>query len=305
MEMQFTVIICTYRREELLEITLKSLVEQTISEESWELLIVDNAGRPSTREVANRYGARYVMEERTGLSHARNRGIAESSTPWVIFLDDDIRAPTGLLERFAHRLQNTRCAVVGGPYRHWFRNPPPTWLLKYYAEPKRASDSEVAIELDQGKYLSGCVLAVRRDAVVGAGGFEADLGMSGMKIGYGEEDFLQDRIRELDECVLYDPDIWIEHMVQPYKYTMRSRLAMAHAQGRSHHRINPEEPGRTTVGFLYQLLLITIRSLPFNVARWMLKPGYVWQHMYLDTVTKYCFAWGRYRAHAENSKLSQ
>jgi len=55
-----------------------------------QVLVVDNtAGNKETEEVTGDFGARYIMEPIQGLSRARNRGLAESETDIVVYLDDD------------------------------------------------------------------------------------------------------------------------------------------------------------------------------------------------------------------------
>ena len=291
-----TVIICTYAREELLQLTLQTLNRQQLDRRYWEVMIVDNVGRSQTKEIAHNWGIRYIHEPQEGLSHARNRGYKEASTEWVVYLDDDVQAPDTLLEAFHRCMLATDCAAVGGYFKHWFRTPPPDWLSKYYADPYRATNATVRTRLPEGKYLPGCVMGVRRTVLEEVGGFDPRLGMQGESIGHAEEDYLQDVIRERGYGVLFDPDIWLDHLVQPYKYSLIAQYQMAYSHGRASVFLDSEEAGTTWYGFLAVYARITLYSVPFNFARWCLKPGYVWQHLLVDSLTKYCYAWGRYTA---------
>ena len=294
--MLFTVIICTYEREELLEITLETLDRQRLDRRHWQTLVVDNAGRARTREVAAKWDVGYVYEPREGLSHARNRGFKEVATDWVVYLDDDIRAPETLLEAFYNCILATDGAAVGGYFKHWFRTPAPDWLMKYYATPYRASMATVRTRLTDGQYLPGCVLAVQRRMLEEIGGFHPRLGMQGKQIGHAEEDHLQNQLRRRGYDVYFDPEIWIDHLVQPYKYTLGARYRMAHSHGRASVYLDEAEAGMSWYELLAVGARITFYSVPFNIARWLFKPGYVWQHMFVDSITKYCYAWGRYTA---------
>ncbi len=289
-------IICTYRREDLLDSTLKTLLVDPPDRTEFSLLVVDNAGSPEAEAVARKYAAHYLYEPKLGLSHARNRGAAAANTPWLVYFDDDIRAPAGLLRRFARRLHGTDYAAVGGQYTHWFATPPPSWMMKYYASPRQPSSATEFSPLPAGQYLSGGVLAVRRSALLEVGGFDAALGMTGDQIGMGEESFMQDELRRLGYRIFYDPDLVINHLVQPYKYALQKQLGLSYAHGRAIARIEPIPAGARWSFLIMEFLRVTFVSLPFNLARLLLKPGYVWQHAYLDTAKKYVYAVGRFRA---------
>jgi glycosyltransferase involved in cell wall biosynthesis len=84
-----TIVICTRNRPALLQKCLSAV--SRLSPAPDEVLVVDNSeGNPETRKVASDYCVRYVIESVTGLSRARNRGLAECNSDIVAFLDDDV-----------------------------------------------------------------------------------------------------------------------------------------------------------------------------------------------------------------------
>ena len=84
-----TVVICTRNRPNLLQKCLAAV--SRLCPPPQHVLVIDNSeGNDDTGKVARDYGARYVIEPTPGLSHARNRGLAECSTDLVAFLDDDV-----------------------------------------------------------------------------------------------------------------------------------------------------------------------------------------------------------------------
>lgn len=88
LELTTTIVICTQRRPEYLRESLQAVAQLKPAAE--DVLVVDNTtGDPETKHLAQAFAARYVVEPRQGLSRARNRGLAESSTAVVAFLDDD------------------------------------------------------------------------------------------------------------------------------------------------------------------------------------------------------------------------
>jgi glycosyltransferase involved in cell wall biosynthesis len=97
--MDASIIITTFRRTAMLAELLSTLSPQ-IEDRSVETIVIDNCPDASARttvEGADLPAIRYVHEPRSGVVHARNRGVAEAAGTYVIFLDDDeVPCPTWL-----------------------------------------------------------------------------------------------------------------------------------------------------------------------------------------------------------------
>ena len=79
---------------------LDSLAAQTLAAERFEVIVVDNASRDATADVARRKGATVVSEPIANRSRARNRGAAAASTDLIAFTDADCVADARWLEAF-------------------------------------------------------------------------------------------------------------------------------------------------------------------------------------------------------------
>jgi len=91
-----TVVICTRDRPEELDRCLDAV--GAVAYPSFDVLVVDNGSSASgVRAIAQRWGARCVVEPRPGLSRARNRGAREARGELVAYLDDDARPEPGWL----------------------------------------------------------------------------------------------------------------------------------------------------------------------------------------------------------------
>jgi GT2 family glycosyltransferase len=131
--MLVSVIICTHNpREIYLKRTLQALQLQTLSLSDWELLLIDNA---SSHAVSNTFDlrwhphGRHIQELELGLTPARLRGIKESQSPILIFVDDDNLLYPHYLENALQLLQqNASLGAFGGRIIGEYEIPCPDWL---------------------------------------------------------------------------------------------------------------------------------------------------------------------------------
>src|SRR5215217_6870119 len=88
-----SVIICTHNpRADYLKRTLDSLRAQTLSNDQWELLLIDNASTmplASSWDISWHPHALHIKEDELGLTSARRRGMREASADLLVFVDDD------------------------------------------------------------------------------------------------------------------------------------------------------------------------------------------------------------------------
>ena len=98
-QLKVSVVIPAYNSSQRIHIPLERLILQNVDDESFEIIVIDNASTDGTGEIATNYwktnassrniSFRVVREEKKGLVHARIRGVIESRFPIVCFLDDD------------------------------------------------------------------------------------------------------------------------------------------------------------------------------------------------------------------------
>jgi glycosyltransferase involved in cell wall biosynthesis len=87
--MHISAVIPTYNRAHSIGRAVKSVLEQTSPVD--ELIVVDDGSTDRTAEAIAEFGprVRYIQQENSGVSAARTRGIVESKSEWIAFLDSD------------------------------------------------------------------------------------------------------------------------------------------------------------------------------------------------------------------------
>ena len=117
--MRWSIIICTHNRSVYLAENLPKVLELEYSPEKFEVIVVDNASTDNTSSVAKEAGVRCVREGILGLTHARNRGIAESRGDLIAFVDDDAWPETNWL----HELDRVLACIETPPFSSmWWRS---------------------------------------------------------------------------------------------------------------------------------------------------------------------------------------
>ncbi|MHB1593857.1 MAG: glycosyltransferase family 2 protein [Streptosporangiaceae bacterium] len=221
-----TVIVCTRDRSAELRLCLDSLMQ--LRHAPMEILVIDNAPTCDTTEAIVRQLAkrdpriRYARQNRPGLSHARNFGLALASHEIVAFTDDDTRADPdwtrALLAGFAAD-PSTAC-VTGLVASGSLETSSERYFDARYArqaafEPHRydlASRPNGLYPYTAGIFGTGANFAVYRPAILKIGGFDPLLGVGSP--GRGGEDldiFL--RLILAGERISYLPTalVWHRH----------------------------------------------------------------------------------------------
>lgn len=118
---EISVVVCTFNRAAWLRPAVESLLQQqTRGAFTFEVVVVDNASTDHTQQVIESLAAesggvvRGCRELQQGVSHARNRGIAEAQGEWIAFFDDDQEAAPDWLFELWQTAHSQQCRVVGG-----------------------------------------------------------------------------------------------------------------------------------------------------------------------------------------------
>ncbi len=98
-----SVVIATYRRCDILKITLEKLSAQSVAPHDFEVIVVDDGSGDNTSEVVHSmmsvmpYTLKYLWHENRGPGYTENRGIEEARSDLLLLIADDIWATPELL----------------------------------------------------------------------------------------------------------------------------------------------------------------------------------------------------------------
>jgi cellulose synthase/poly-beta-1,6-N-acetylglucosamine synthase-like glycosyltransferase len=136
MSPRISVIVPTFNRAGMLEAALESLTNQSVPQNQYEVIVVDDGSTDTTSEVCKRFWScmnlKYARIENSGISAAKSVGVAASSSPLLLFFDDDDIADQQLLQEHikTHRANPQEGVAVLG-YTTWAPTLAVTPVMEY------------------------------------------------------------------------------------------------------------------------------------------------------------------------------
>jgi GT2 family glycosyltransferase len=223
-----SVIVATKDRPGLVGRTLASL--QALDYDEYEVLLIDGTRDDSSKQVFesvvgsdNRF--RYIAEAPTGLSMARNLGIAEARYDYGAFTDDDCVADPLWLDGVARGFgRDARVACVTGIVpsalldneaqqyfdgRVWWS----ASLEPHTYTPERGPDDSPLHPFRAGIFGTGANFALDLRVAEQLGGFSRLLGVGSLCRGGGEDGDMFVRVLRSGHLLAYEPSaiVWHEH----------------------------------------------------------------------------------------------
>ncbi|HWA89240.1 MAG TPA: glycosyltransferase family 2 protein [Rhizomicrobium sp.] len=230
--------ICTYDRYDLLPKAIDSLTRQTLEQDDFEILVIDNSPDHAKSEAFARdwrgiANLAWIVEKTPGLSNARNVASRTARAPLIAFMDDDAIAAPDWLERYVAVFEKfgADAQVAGGKVDPIWASPQPEWLpdsllgnvsVVDWGGPDRfASKTE---------WVAGTNIAFRIEALAAAGGFSVHLGRTkgGQLLLSNDETDVIERMAANGARLIYAPTAVVRHLVPSERLTQewfRRRVA--------------------------------------------------------------------------------
>ncbi len=165
-----SVIVPCYNESGYVARAIRSVLDQEYTQV--EIIIVDDGSTDSTRAIVLGFGnlVRYIYQNKSGVSIARNQGVKEASHPLIFFLDADDQLLPHALSTMVRTMarHGDSCVLVGSS--SYYRNGPSEEESKSHIEPITEaiiSGSDLIL-----KNRMPCANLVNRQAFLKAGGFD-------------------------------------------------------------------------------------------------------------------------------------
>ncbi len=228
-----TVALCSLNREAELSQTLASLKKVAVPSD-WrvEILLVDNGSSDGTRGVMEAFSHDYattkiLYEDKTGLSHARNRAVSEAKGEAILFTDDDVRFPIDWIEHMASPILDGGADAVAGGVKlvdHLRRE----WMNRMHRAYLACTDG---INAENPGRLVGANMAFRKSALESIGLFDPALGAGAL--GFAEDTLAAYQLKKSGYRIVGRLDVAVEHWPQESRLSRSAYLQSAKKMGQS------------------------------------------------------------------------
>jgi len=265
--MQVSVIVCTYNRAGSMGRVLDSFRRLVVPEGTrWELLLVDNNSKDQTKDVIDAFvarsgvPARYLFEEKQGLSHARNRGILAARGEIIAFTDDDVSVDPKWLANIIRGFEQTDASCVGGKILPVWEKRPPRWLqgeLRAILALLDLGNERIRLNAPT---IWGANMIVRSSMFGKYGLFDPTLGNSGGKLYGGEETQFLSRLLEGGERVYYIPEILVHHYIPATRTRKAYFRRWFYDKGELAANQLGTYPHRNLMGIPFHIILTTVKE---------------------------------------------
>ena len=241
-QVEISVIICTYNRQDYILDALESLKKQSLEKDRFEVIVVNNNSPDNTEAIVKEYIALhqeynffFQMEKQQGASYARNTGASLAQSDLLVFMDDDAIAEANYLENIlkfysAHQ----GISGLGGRIIPRYIPSKPVWMSHFVSSLVGNFDySKTVTEFKPGKYPLESNMVVRKEDFNLVGGFNTALpGVKGtLRIGGEGKDFFL-KLQKQGKRIFYDPSIIVHHVVEVNKLTSEYMYRVASGIGR-------------------------------------------------------------------------
>jgi len=220
--MDISVIVPTYNRTDSLFNTLSSLKNQSLSQDNYEIIVVDNNDiEDISQKIKDSLKCQsdqfiYIQEKNIGLHNARHAGAKIAKGEILAYTDDDAIYDSFWISEILKPYSDKTVGCVGGRvYPHW-KQDPPKWVD--YLPKAYLSLLDLGDVLKEVDYIYGLSLSIRKDLLFKLKGFNPE-SFGDIWLGDGEIGLLN-KVRKAGFKIIYAPKAIAWHIIPPERLTI-------------------------------------------------------------------------------------
>ncbi len=177
-----SIIICCYNSAIRLPETIRFIFNLNLVNSNVELIIVDNASKDETSNIAKREIAKQnleipysiIYEDKPGLNFARKRGAEHAKFEWLLFCDDDNWLDSNYIQNFQlNLLKFPKLSIVGcGVSAAYYEEQPEQWFYKLqylcaiFDLSKENKETVISNNISEETYICGAGMFIKKSVIL-------------------------------------------------------------------------------------------------------------------------------------------
>jgi glycosyltransferase involved in cell wall biosynthesis len=260
-KLTLSVVIATYNRTPKLSALFRSLAEQSLPKEDFELILIDDGSVDPARTILDAlhppFRVRLIEQENAGQASARDRGIREATGDVVVVLDDDMRLDPHLLANHLAWHQAGYRVVLGRIDSSHSLDEMPLFERFHAAQLEKTAAAFRSGQTPRGVHLCTGNVSFRRQDYLDIGGFDRNLKRS-------EDRELGIRLEAAGATFVFGDDAVTVH--DSDHTSLEVWLGRAFNYGAYDYRIHEKHPDKQIANPWRFFFLINPLSRPFMLA---------------------------------------
>ena len=111
------IVIPSYNHVQYLPEAIESCLTQTVKPD--EIIVVDDGSQDNSLEIARKYPVKVISQTNRGLASARNSGIMNSTSEYILFLDSDDKLMADAVSRIEDMINDTNADVISPSFQEF------------------------------------------------------------------------------------------------------------------------------------------------------------------------------------------
>ena len=165
--MKASIIVPAYNAAQTLEECLEALLEQSVPQDEYEVILVDDGSTDGTATLAQSYGVRVLTRQHRGPAAARNAGVDEAKDEIILFTDADCAPTRKWIEEMTRPFADPEVVGVKGTYLTRQRE-----LVARFVQIEYEDRYHRTAQQDHIDFIDTYSAGYRRDIFLANGGFD-------------------------------------------------------------------------------------------------------------------------------------
>ncbi|HDY70694.1 MAG TPA: glycosyltransferase [Nitrospirae bacterium] len=210
----YSVIVPAYNADRTISKCLSSLTNQSISQDAYEVIVVDDGSTDKTPDIIRQFQVRYLFQENSGPATARNKGAEEAKGEIILFTDSDCVPQSNWIEEMTKPFDDPEVMAVKGGYRTEQRS-----LTARFAQIEFEERFEMLKKSESIDMVDTYSAGFRRSVFLSLGGFDQSF-----PVANNEDTDFSYKMSDAGHKMVFNPDAVVLHLNHPDSIWRYARL---------------------------------------------------------------------------------